>query len=98
MIAGTLVLWAGSHFIGVGEIVDAILLGVGVVFLGLSVFEGASELLDFANVALSANSSDQLDQAGRHFARAVTILGISTIQALLLRGQGRAVINRGMPT
>jgi hypothetical protein len=98
MIAGTLVLWAGSHFVGVGEIVDAILLGVGGVFLGLSVFEGASELLDFANVALRANSTDQLDRAGRHFARAVTILGISTIQALLLRGQARAVINRGMPT
>lgn len=98
IIAGTLVLWAGSHFVGVGEIVDAILLGVGVVFLGLSVFEGAGELLEFARVALRASSSDQLDQAGRHFARAVTILGISTIQALLLRGQGRAVVNRGMPT
>ena len=30
--------------------------------------------------------------AGEHFARAVVILGISTIQAVLLRGQGRTVV------
>lgn len=35
IVTGTLVLWAGSHFVGVGEIVDAILLGVGVVFVGM---------------------------------------------------------------
>ncbi|MGK9236146.1 hypothetical protein KXS07_30285 [Inquilinus limosus] len=33
----------------------------------------------------------------RHFARAVTVLGISTIQALLMRGQARTVIARGRP-
>lgn len=31
IIAGTLVLWAGSHAFGVGEIVDIILLGIGVI-------------------------------------------------------------------
>jgi len=97
IIAGTLVVWAGSHFFGVGEIVDVILLGVGVLALGWAVFEGADELYDFATGAINARTERELDEAGRHFAQAVTLLGISTIQAVLLRGQGRAVIARGRP-
>src|SRR5690606_15063851 len=86
IVSGTLMVWAGSHFFGVGEIVDIILLGVGVVALGFAVFEGAGELYEFGTTALSAHSSGQLDEAGQHFARAVTLLGISTVQAVLLRG------------
>ncbi len=98
IIAGTLVVWAGSHFFGVGEIVDIILLGVGVITLGFSVFEGAGALYDFATTAVDARTDADLEAAGRHFARAVTILGISVIQAVLLRGQARAVRARGVPT
>jgi len=97
LIAGTLVVWAGSHFFGVGEIVDIVLLGVGVVALGFAVFEGANELYEFASRALGAHSEADLEAAGQHFARAVVLLGISTIQTILLRGQGRAVIARGRP-
>jgi hypothetical protein len=89
--------WAGSHAFGVGEIVDIVLLGIGVVALGFAVFEGAAELYDFTVGALSARSDADLEKAGRHFARAVTLLGVSTLQALLLRGQGRAVLARGRP-
>jgi hypothetical protein len=97
LIAGTLVVWAGSHFFGVGEVVDVILLAVGVVALGFSVFEGASELYDFATGAVNARTEADLNVAAQHFARAVVVLGISTIQAILLRGQGRAIAARGRP-
>jgi len=97
IIAGTLVVWAGSHVFGVGEIVDIILLGIGVIALGFAVFEGAAELYDFAVGAIGARSEADLEKAGRHFAYAVTLLGVSTIQAILLRGQGRAVMARGRP-
>lgn len=97
LIAGTLAVWAGSHFFGVGEVVDIILLGVGVVALGFGVFEGAAELYDFATTALNASSDADLERSGRHFARAVVVLGISTVQAILLRGQGRAIAARGRP-
>jgi hypothetical protein len=97
IIAGTLAVWAGSHAFGVGEVVDAILLGVGAIALGFSVFEGAAELYDFAVGALHARKDEDLEKAGRHFARAVVVLGISTIQAILLRGQGRNVAARGRP-
>jgi hypothetical protein len=91
------VAWAGSHFFGVGEVVDVILLVVGVAALGFAVFEGAGALYDFATTALGARGNAELDLAGRHFARAVVVLGISTIQALLIRGQARAIIARGRP-
>jgi len=97
IIGGTLVVWAGSHFFGVGEVVDVILLGVGVIALGFSVFEGASELYDFAMGAVNARTEADLDKAAKHFARAVVVLGISAIQAILLKGQGRTVAARGRP-
>jgi hypothetical protein len=34
LITGTLVLWAGSHLFGVGEMVDVVLLGAGVLAFG----------------------------------------------------------------
>jgi hypothetical protein len=74
-----------------------ILLGVGVIALGFSVFEGASELYDFATGAVNARTEADLDNAARHFARAVVVLGISTIQAILLKGQGRNIVARGRP-
>jgi len=97
IIATTLVIWAGSHAVGIGEIVDIILLGVGVFTLGFSVFEGASELCDFAVGAVRARSDEDIENAGRHFAHSVTILGVSSLQAILLRGQGRTVMARGSP-
>ncbi len=97
IVVGTLVVWAGSHFFGVGEIVDVILLCVGVVTLGFAIFEGAGALYDFMNTATKARSNADLDEAGRHFARAVVVLGISTVQAVLLRGQARTVVARGGP-
>lgn len=97
MITTTIVVWAGSHFFGVGEIVDVILIGVGVIGLGFAVFEGAGALYEFATGAMNARSNAQLDAAGKQFARAVTLLGIATVQAVLLRGQGAKVASRGSP-
>ncbi|MDQ0590496.1 hypothetical protein [Variovorax paradoxus] len=97
IVAGTLIVWAGSHFFGVGEIVDIILLVVGFAALGMSVFSGASELTDFVQKAVNGRSDADLDQAAEHFAKAISLLGISAIQALLMRGAARTVIERGVP-
>jgi hypothetical protein len=97
IIGGTLVVWAGSHFFGIGEIVDTILLGVGVLTIGFAVFEGADALYESATGAIDAKSESDLDRAARTFARAVTILGVSAIQALLMRGPARTAISRGRP-
>jgi hypothetical protein len=42
-----------SHLFGVGEFVDAILLGTSALSVGLSVFEGAGALFDFAIGAMN---------------------------------------------
>jgi hypothetical protein len=97
IVAGTLTAWAGSHFFGVGEVVDVALLTVGLIGLGFSVFEGAAAVYDFTIIATRARSESELDLAGQHFARAVALLGVSTLQALLLHGQGRLAIARGRP-
>jgi hypothetical protein len=97
IIAGTLVAWVGSHFFGVGEFVDLILLTVGVVTLGAAVWSGAEELYKFVDRSVNARSDPDLDAAAGHFAKAVTLLGISTIQALLMRAPARAAIARGRP-
>lgn len=97
-IGATLALWAaGSHFFGIGEIVDAVLLIIGMVTIGFAVFEGSSEFYEFTHGAMDATSDADLDVAAQHFARSVTLLGIATVQALLMRGQAQAVVARGAP-
>jgi hypothetical protein len=97
LIGGTLLVWIGSHAFGIGEFVDLVLLGAGVVTLGFSAFDGAKALYDFATHAVGARTESDLDQAGQSFARAVLILGASTVQAILLHGQARAALARGAP-
>jgi hypothetical protein len=89
IVAGFLIAWVVSHAIGIGMIVDVIFLAVGVFAIGLAVFDGIHHLERFATIALSANSEPELDTAGRHFAQAVSILGVQAILALLLRNAPR---------
>lgn len=97
IVVATLLVWAGSHFFGVGEIVDIILLVAGFALLGLAVFSGAQELYYFATTALDARNEADLDRSAQHFAAAVNILGISVISAVLLRSNTRSVVARGRP-
>lgn len=97
IIGAAIIAWAVSHLVGVGEFVDVVMLSVGAIALGFSVFEGSREMLDFARGAVNARVDRDLDRAAEYFARAITILGISTVQAVLLRGGIRAVRPRGMP-
>jgi hypothetical protein len=94
IIAGTLVIWAGSHFFGVGELVDVILLAVGFVTIGIGVFSGAQELYAFATTAIDAKTENDLNRAAKHFAKAVSILGITTIAAILLKTSVKNVSTR----
>jgi hypothetical protein len=89
--------WALSHLTGIGEFVDVLFLAVGAITLGFSVFSGARELLAVANGAAEATSSAGLDEAARHFARAVDILGLAAVQAILMKGPAKAAAERGMP-
>jgi hypothetical protein len=82
---GFFVAWLVSHAFGIGFIVDAILLGVGFTAVGLAVFSGIDELTEFGKGALAARTDADMDRAADHFAKAVAILGVQTLLALLLR-------------
>lgn len=92
IIAVTLAVWAGSHFFGVGEIVDIILLVTGFAILGRSAWDLGKALWDFARLAVNARSEADLDEAAGHFARAVTIGGVDLIMVLLLRRSARGAM------
>jgi hypothetical protein len=84
IMAATLVIWAASHLIGVGEIVDVILLLVGAVMLGPAIVDVAENMLKFGK-CIDARSEQDLQVAARAFADAVIKGGITTVMALLLR-------------
>jgi hypothetical protein len=63
IIAGTMALWAGSHLFGVGEIIDLLLLAVGGLVLGRSIWGVAEDLWEFARLSINGSSESDLDQA-----------------------------------
>ena len=86
IIAAVLVAWVVSHAIGVGQIVDIILLTVGVLSIGLAVFVGLDHLYEFATGTYAAKSESDLEVAAGHLAKAISILGIQAVLAVLFRG------------
>jgi hypothetical protein len=94
LAGGFFVAWLVSHAVGVGFVVDAIFLGVGVVSVGLSVFSGIDELIVFGHGAIGARTIAALDLAAVHFANAVSILGVQALISLLLRRAPQTFRNR----
>lgn len=88
IMAGVVVVWAGSQLFGVGEIADVILLVGGWIAFGGVAFSAGKQLLDFAAMTADAKSDDDLNGAADHLARAVALLGVQTVLALLLRKPG----------
>src|SRR3954447_14226578 len=73
IIAGTIASIGVAHFFGIGEFLDLILVFVGGIFLGSSIFEAAAALQNFVKISLTAQTEAELDKGGEFFARAVTI-------------------------
>lgn len=94
IMAGTLVVWAGSHAFGVGETVDIVLLAGGAFFLWMAVFDVAGELGDFLVVTSTAVVAEDLDEAASHLARAIAIMGLAAFITLLAKvARGRSGSN-----
>ena len=97
LVASTIAVWAGSHLVGVGEVVDIILLALGAAFLGAAAWDAARELVTFGTTAVNAVTSPDLDRAAHSFARAVNIIGINAVMIILARRPAKAVVQRGIP-
>lgn len=94
IMAGVIVAWIASHGIGVGEAIDIIVGLLGVLSIGLAIFSGLDELYEFAVGTYHARTERDLDAAADHFAKAIAILGITAVLAMLFRGRPRT---RGRP-
>ncbi|VYT98835.1 hypothetical protein [Metakosakonia massiliensis] len=84
-MAGVVVIWAGAHFFGIGEIADIILLVVGWVAIGGVAFEAGKKLYDFAVKTNNARTEADLDAAAKDLAEAITLIGVNTVLILLFR-------------
>lgn len=65
IMAGILAVWAGSHFFGVGEIVDVLLLVVGAFTIGWSITDVAKDLYEFARLTIYGTTDADLEKAAK---------------------------------
>jgi hypothetical protein len=93
--AAFFVAWLISHAAGIGFVVDAIFLAAGAISVGLNVFTGIDELVRFGRGALGARTTGELDGAATYLARAVSVLGVQTVIALLLKRTPMSFRGRG---
>ena len=89
MIAGVMVIWAGSHVFGVGFVADAVMLVSGVVFLGLEVWSIADDFSDYLSKTAAAETQQHLDEASNHLARIIVILGVEVFMVVIAKAGGR---------
>lgn len=80
------VVFVASQFTPVGWAAD-IALGFTAIFIGAALFRAANHLINFA-AARNATTSQQLDAAGREFARAVAEIEVDAILFLIMRTAG----------
>jgi hypothetical protein len=77
--------WAISHFFGVGEIADAVLLVGGVAALGMSAVQVGKEIIAFGLGVRNAETDADLEEAAKHFANAVVLGGITIVSSLFFK-------------
>jgi hypothetical protein len=82
---GVITLWAGGHFSGGSEVVDAFLLGFGLPFLGLAIFDVAGYFKNFLVLTIHASRKSELDEAASQLSKALAIIGVAAFIALLAK-------------
>ena len=87
--AAVFVAWIGSHLVGVGELIDIVIGVVGLFSVGLAVFSGLDELQAAGRAARAAQDEGGIDTAAQHLSKAIAILGIASVLALLTRGAAK---------
>jgi hypothetical protein len=98
ILAGTLVVWAYSHAIGVGEAIDLLIGITGFLFVGWEAWSALKHLVSFARLSVGAKTESDLDTAGDHLAKAVTIIGIDVTIVLITHKTAKAWNGRYKPT
>ncbi len=87
IMAGVVAVWAASHFVGVGEVADVVLLLTGWLTIGGAALDGTRKMIRFALTTHNARTDVDLDRAARDLADAVSILGVDVALGLLFKGR-----------
>jgi hypothetical protein len=90
IMAGTMAVWAGSHYFGIGFIVDGLLMVVGGLFLGYQIITAAADFTNAVYLTASAKSEADLDKAAALLANFVVVVGVAAFSALVLKGAKKA--------
>ena len=89
IIVAVLVVWAGSHYFGVGFVADAILLVAGIGFLGWQVWTVGGDFVAFIELTYSARTESDLEKAATHLANFIAVVGVAVFMALIAKGAKR---------
>lgn len=98
VLAGTLLLWAGSHLIGIGEAIDILMMATGFIFVGWDAIKAVKHLVEFACLSMRGDTDADLDAAGDHLAQAVAIIGVDVVLAFLTHRAVKAWKGRYKPS
>jgi hypothetical protein len=90
IIVGTLVVWAGSHYFGIGFIADALLLAAAGIFLGAQIISAATDFFMAVRMTYEAKTDEDLTLAAQYLANFVAVVGVAAFSALVMKG-ARAV-------
>ncbi|WP_218081682.1 hypothetical protein [Anthocerotibacter panamensis] len=93
-IAAVAAVWAASHAVGIGEIADVALLGLGALAVGGEVIGVVQDVGGFVSTALQAQEEQDLDRAAEHLARAIATVGVDAVLAVLMHKAGNAAKDR----
>lgn len=88
LAAGALGVLVGVQFVPVGWVADLVMVGMAstvVLALGTDAVEVAQELFFFTRAVVGAQNEIQLRSSSHHLARAIAILGVDGIVAILLK-------------
>ncbi len=75
VLAAVGIVWAGSHFFGVGEVFDVLLAGATVLTVGWDAIKALKGFAQFYQKAVHAKSDKELTEAATYFADAILTLG-----------------------
>ena len=71
VIAGVATVWAGSHFFGVGEVVDVVLAGAAYLAVGWDAIRALRGFVRYYDLAVHAHDEKDLEAAAQAFAEAL---------------------------
>jgi hypothetical protein len=85
IMAGALAIWIGAQATPIGWVVNIGMIGLGVIALGVEAITVMRELQAFGVGVITAKTEADLSQAGKHLAKAVAIVGVDVVVAILLK-------------